>query len=151
MGQGRRIDDDEIWRRRDTQFSVPRVHCPKERSKAKVVENCQYTFAVTTERLKLFFAHLFLFYQLSIYGSLSDLCEEYKACYVRTERRDLYWQDNPDPLFVPTSSLMKKPTLSTDDPSQGDLLQKVPRTSGKAITARSSDKDLYGCRILDNG
>ena len=29
-----------------------------------------------------------------------------------------------DPLFVPTSSLMKTPTLSTDDPAQEDLLQK---------------------------
>ncbi len=29
-----------------------------------------------------------------------------------------------DPLFVPTSSLMKTPTPSTDDPAQEDLLQK---------------------------
>ena len=30
--------------------------------------------------------------QLSIHGAVSDLCEEYKACHVRTG--DLYWQDN---------------------------------------------------------
>ena len=30
----------------------------------------------------------------------------------------------PVPLFVPTSSLMKTPTSSTDDPAQEDLLQK---------------------------
>ena len=29
-----------------------------------------------------------------------------------------------DPLFVPTSSLMKTPAPSTDDPAQEDLLQK---------------------------
>ena len=29
-----------------------------------------------------------------------------------------------DPLFVPTSSLTKAPTPSTDDPAQEDLLQK---------------------------
>ena len=29
-----------------------------------------------------------------------------------------------DPFFVPTTSLMKTPTLSTDDPAQEDLLQK---------------------------
>ena len=29
-----------------------------------------------------------------------------------------------DPLFVPTSSFMKTPTPSTDDPAQEDLLQK---------------------------
>ena len=29
-----------------------------------------------------------------------------------------------DPFFVPTSSLMKTPAASTDDPAQEDLLQK---------------------------
>ena len=48
------------FQKADTQFSVLRVPCPKERSKAKVVENYQYTFALIRERLKLFFAQLFL-------------------------------------------------------------------------------------------
>ena len=39
--------------------------------------------------------------QLSIYGAVSDLCEEYKACQVRTARPVLVGQS--DPLFVPTS------------------------------------------------
>ena len=60
--------------------------------------------------------------QLSIYGAVSDLCEEYKACHARTGRLVLAGQS--DPLFVPTSSLMKTSTLSTDDPAQEDLLQK---------------------------
>ena len=60
--------------------------------------------------------------QLSIYGAVSDLCEEYKSCHVRTGRPVLVGQS--DPLFVPTSSLMKTPTPSTDDPAQEDLLQK---------------------------
>ena len=60
--------------------------------------------------------------QLSIYGAVSDLCEEYKSCHVRTVRPELAGQC--DPLFVPTSSLMKTPTPSTDDPAQEDLLQK---------------------------
>ena len=60
--------------------------------------------------------------QLSIYGAVSDLCEEYKACHVRTVRLVLAGQS--DPLFVPTSLLTKTPTPSTDDPAQEDLLQK---------------------------
>ena len=60
--------------------------------------------------------------QLFVCGAVSDLCEEYKACHVRTERPFMVGQS--DPLFVPTSSLMKSPTPSTDDPSQEDLLQK---------------------------
>ena len=61
--------------------------------------------------------------QLSIYGAVSTLCEENKTRYVRTGRPVLAGQS--DPLFVPTSSLMKTPTPSTDDPAQeADLLQR---------------------------
>ena len=49
--------------------------------------------------------------QLSIYGAVSDLCEEYKSCHVTTGRLVLVGQS--DPLFVPKSSLMKTPTPST--------------------------------------
>ena len=100
---------------------MPRVHCPEERSKAEVVGNYQYTSALMVKRLKLFFVY-FSVNQLSIYGAVSDLCEEYKACQARTVRLVLAGQS--DPLFVPTSSLMKTPTPSTDDPAQEDLLQK---------------------------
>ena len=60
--------------------------------------------------------------QLSNYGAVSDLCEEYKACHVRTG--DLFWQDNLTHMFVPTSLLMKTPTHSTDAPAQEALLQR---------------------------
>ena len=60
--------------------------------------------------------------QLSIYGAVSDLCDEYEASHARTGRLVLAGQS--DPLFVPTSSLMKTPTPSTDAPAQEDLLQK---------------------------
>ena len=60
--------------------------------------------------------------QLSIYGAVSDLCEEYKSCHVRKGRPVLVGQS--DPLFVPKSSLMKTPTPWTYDPAQEDLLQK---------------------------
>ena len=59
--------------------------------------------------------------QLSIYGAVSDKCEECKSCHVRTGRLVLVGQS--DPLFVPTS-VMKTPTLLTDDLAQEDLLRK---------------------------
>ena len=69
------------------------------------------------------FRTIISFNHLSIYGAVSDLCEEYKSCHVRTERPELAGQS--DPLFVPTSSLMKTSTPSTDDPAQEeDLLQR---------------------------
>ena len=60
-------------------------------------------------------------YQLSIYGAVSDLFEECKTGHVRTGKPVLVGQS--DPLFVPTSSLMKAPTPSTEDPAQEDLSQ----------------------------
>ena len=60
--------------------------------------------------------------QLSIYGAVSDLCDEYRACQARTGRPVLAGQS--DPLFEPASLLMKTRTPSTEDPAQEDLLQK---------------------------
>ena len=59
--------------------------------------------------------------QLSIYGSVSAVCDEHRACQARTVR---LLAGQSDPLFEPASSLMKTPTLSTDDLAQEDLLQK---------------------------
>ena len=59
--------------------------------------------------------------QLSVYGAVSEMCEEYDSCHGRTGRHVLV--GHSDPLFVPTS-VMKTHTPLTDDPAQEDLLQK---------------------------
>ena len=51
--------------------------------------------------------------QLSIYRAVSDLCEECKACQVRTVRLVLARQS--DPLFEPASLLTKKKNTYTFD------------------------------------
>ena len=60
--------------------------------------------------------------QLSIYGAVSDMCEECDTCHDRTGRLVVAGQSNP--LFVP--SVMKTHIPLTDDPAQQeeDLLQK---------------------------
>ena len=97
------------------------MQCPEERSKAKVVENCRCTFALMGERLKLFRTNISV-NQLSIYGAVANMCEEYKACNVRAGRP--CYGRTICPFFVSASSLMKTPAPSTDDPAQEDLLQK---------------------------
>ena len=105
----------------DTQFSEPRVHCPEERSKAKGVENYQYTSGPMGIRLKLFLHNYF--------------CQS--AQCLRSSLRFVWWiQDVPgkngrlvlagqsDPLFEPASLLMKTLTPSTEVLAQEDLLQK---------------------------
>ena len=58
--------------------------------------------------------------ETGIYGAVTDLCEEYKTCQVRTVR--LVFAGQSDPLLEPATLLTKTPTPSTDDPVQEDLL-----------------------------
>ena len=73
-------------------FSRLQVHCHEERSRAMVVENYQYTFALTRERLKLFLAQLFLFIS-SIFTEQSQMCVK-NLKLAMLEQGDLLWQDN---------------------------------------------------------
>ena len=82
-------------------------------------------FCADGDTIEPFFRTIISVNQLSIYGAVSDLCEEYKACHAKTGRLVLAGQS--DPLFVPTSSLMKTTTPSTDDPALEDLLQKYQK------------------------
>ena len=58
--------------------------------------------------------------QLSIYGGVSELCEEYSSCQTRTGR--LVLAEQSDPLFAPADLLIT--TLSIEIPAQENLLQK---------------------------
>ena len=54
-----------------------------------------------------------------------------------------------NPLFEPANLLIMAPRPSIEIPAQENYC-KVQRTSGKASTTRSIDRDLYWCRIPDN-
>ena len=104
MEQSRRADD-QIWRKQTPNFSVGQLYF------------CGDEGTIETDLRTIISVN-----QLSIYGAVSDLCDVYKSCHVRTGRPVLVGKS--DTLFVPKSSLMKTPTHSTDDPAQEDLLQK---------------------------
>ena len=76
--------------------------------------------------------------QLSIYGAVSDLCEEYSACQTRTERPVLAGQS--DPLFEPANLLIMTPRLSIEISFTRKFIARVQRMSGKASTTRSCDE-----------
>ena len=83
--------------------------------------------------------------QLSIYGGVSDLCDECKSCHVRTGRPVLVGQS--DPVFVPTS-VMKTPTPLIDDPAQEDLLQKFQERVDKLSQQSRVIKFCVDARFL---
>ena len=101
---------------------MPRVHCLEEHSKTKEVENYRYTSVPMERRLKLFFRTIISVNQLSTYGAVSDLCEEYGTCQTRTVRPVLAGQS--DPLFEPANLLISTPRPSIEMPAHENLLQK---------------------------
>ena len=91
---GTELQNKWCWhlQRANTQHSDPRVHYPEECSEAKVVENGDYTIALTRERLKLFFPQLFLL--------ISSVFTEQLQIHVKNvtlamiEQEELLWKGN---------------------------------------------------------
>ena len=83
----------------DIQSSDPRVHCPEECLKAKVVENCRYIVAPTLQRLKLFFAQLLLLIS-SVFTEQSQICVK-NVTPAMIEQGRLVVEGQSNPLFVP--------------------------------------------------
>ena len=78
-------------------------------------------FCADGETVETVFRTIISINQLSIYGAVSDLCEECNTCHDRTGQPVVAGQLNP--LFVP--SVMKTHIPLTDDPAQEeDLLQR---------------------------
>ena len=107
------------------------------RSKAKLVENCQYTSVPMGIRLKLFLEQIFLLIR-SVDTEVSELCEEYKACHVRTGR--LCWQNSL--TIVWASKFVDGNTYTFERRSCTRSLAKVPRTSGKALKTKFCDSNF---------
>ena len=89
--------------------------------KSKGGEKLSIHYCADGEKIETVFRTILSVNQLSIYGAVSDLCEESKTCHVRTGRPVVAGQSNP--LFVPSE--MKTHIPLTDDPAQEeDLLQR---------------------------
>ena len=126
-----------IREKADTQSSVPRVHCPEERSKVKVVENCRYTICADQETIETVFRTIISVNQLSIHGAVSDLCEEYRIL-PSYERGDPCWQNNLTHCSEPSKFVDDNTyNLRPDDPAQEDLLQKYQERVDKALTQQN--------------
>ena len=59
-------------------ISVQRLHCPGINSRAKDMENCRYTSLQMNTQLRQFFAFILSDNQLSVYGAVAAVCEEFE-------------------------------------------------------------------------
>ena len=113
----------------------PVFRATKERSKAKEVENFTIHFCADGDTIETVVRTIISVNHLSIYGAVSDLCEEYST--VKQGRPVLAGQS--DPLFAPVNLLIMTPRPSIEILAQENLLQKIQRTSAKALTTKSCD------------
>ena len=109
---------------RESGHPVFRATSPLSRGmlKCKGCGKLSIHFCADGETFETVFRTISCINQLSIYGAVSDLCEEYRICQARAVR--LVLAEQSAPLFEPASLLMTTPTPSTEDPAQENLLQK---------------------------
>ena len=100
-----------------------RVTSPLSRGtrKSKGGRKLSFHFCADGNTIESVFRTIISVNQLSIYGAVSDLCEEYSACQARTGR--LVAAEQSDPLFALADLLTMTPTPSIEIPAQENLLQ----------------------------
>ena len=144
MGQSRWIDDDQTRRNRTPSFPSHESIVPRNAQKQRrwtIIDTilCRWNTIESVVRT------IISVNQLSIYGAVSDLCEEYSARQTRTGETRVGRTIWP---IVRASKIIDNDTYIFDwNSCTRNFIAKVQGTSGKAFTRRSSDKELYWCRI----
>ena len=123
---------------------MPRVRCPEVSSKAKAVENCRCAVVPIWKRLQLFFAQLFSENQLSLYGEVAEMCEEYESFHDRTEKPVVGGQSSSP--IVPSVIKTNLPLESDDRAHKDILLQKYGER-----TEKLSQQDKLSKFCMDAG
>ena len=120
----------------DTQSSVLQVHCPEVNSReAKVGGKLSIHCCVDLETIITVFRTIISVNQLSLYGAVADMCQEYETLHDRTGK-PVCGKDSRVPHSCQAWS-RQKCLLDCDDLARKDiLLQQIWRTNWKAITTR---------------
>ena len=110
---------------------VFRVTSPLFRGTLKSKGGGQFSihFCVDGETIETVFRTMISVNQLSIYGAVSDLCEEYSVCQTRTVRPVLTGQS--DPLFDQAKPWITTLTPSIEILAQENVLQKYKERAKK--------------------
>ena len=120
----------------DVQFSALQVFCPEVDSEAKDIENCLYT-AADLEKIETIFSIIVSANQLSLYGAIAEMCEEYESLHERTGRPVVMGQS------IVLSAIKTRSTFGYIS------IAARWRTNLKAIITRQIEQILYGRRISE--
>ena len=123
-GQWDRVPESMIIKFGESGHPVFRATSPLSRGtlKSKGGGKSSIHFCADGDTIETVFRTIISVNQLSIYGAVSDLCEEYSICQTSTGRHVVAHQS--DPHFAPADLLVTTPIPSIEIPAQENLLQK---------------------------
>ena len=100
-------------------FSVLRAHCPEVILKSKGHGKLSIHYAADLETVETIFRTIVSANQLSLYGAVAEICEEYQSLHERTERPVVMGQSSSSLVL---SAIKTEVLLDCDDPVNQDLL-----------------------------
>ena len=101
----------------DVQFSVQQLHCSGVSSKSKGHGKLSIHFSADLETIETIFRIIVFANQLSLYGAVANMCEEYESLHDRSGQPDvLMGQSNV------LSEIKAEVPLEKDDPAYQNLL-----------------------------
>ena len=102
-------------------------------------------YCADLEKIETFFRIIVFANQLSLYGAVAEMCEEYETLHDRTGQSDVGGKSSSS--FVPNVSKTEM-LLDCDDLARKDLLlQQYGEPIEKLSQQDKLSKFLYGCRI----
>ena len=107
---------------RQTVFFLPVDPMDKNHKDPDTIDLNDIHFCADGDTVETVFRTIISVDQLSVYGAVSDLCEEYSICQTGTGR--LVVAEQSEPSFAPAGSLVTTPTPSIEILAQENLLQK---------------------------
>ena len=100
------------------QFSVQQLHFPGVSSKAKDTENCLFRFAADHGTIETFFRIIVFANQLSLYGAVANMCEEFETHQDRSGQLDVLMGQS----IVFSEKIKAEVSLENDDPAYKNFL-----------------------------
>ena len=138
-----------IWwnsQRVDVQFFRASSPLSRGRLRSKGHGQLLTHFAADLETIETSFRIIVSANQLSLYGAIAEICEEYENLHERTERPVVMGQTSSSLVL---SVIKTEVPLDCDDPANKDLLmQQYGERTEKLSQQDELSKNLYGRRIF---
>ena len=130
----------KFGRKAETHFSDATSPLSRGTLKSKGDGKLSFHFCADGDEIETVFRTIISVNQLSIYGAVSDSCEEYSTCHTSTGKPALAEQS--DTLFAPANLLIMTPRPSIEIPVQEICIAEIQGKSGQASTTRSIDQNF---------